>query len=148
LRRISDSQNIEQDNRRAAGMSHLNITKNLTLADFSIAGGFTNEGASALVSDTLQSLSSMSGGGILPDFNTVQSSFFGNTTFTINAQSNSFTIPAFTPFTPAFPAFTNANAQSNFATPNFALASNAALALNAQSNSIPAFPGFVNGRAP
>jgi hypothetical protein len=48
-----------------------------TLADFSFAGSFTNEGASAQVSATLQGLSQTSGGGLLPDFNTVQSSFFG-----------------------------------------------------------------------
>jgi hypothetical protein len=39
--------------------------------------GFTNEGASAQVGATLQGLSQTSGGGLLPDFNTVQSSFFG-----------------------------------------------------------------------
>jgi hypothetical protein len=138
-------------------MSHLANSTNVTapartFVDFNPAGSFTNEGASGLVRDALQGLSQSSGGGVLPDFNTVQTSFFGNTTFTPQVRPNSFQGPAFTAFTNAngqanFPTTNFAlDGQANFPTPNFDLASNAALAFNAQN--IPPFPGFVNGRAP
>jgi hypothetical protein len=126
LRQFSGIKNDEQDRRRTAGMSHLanstNFTTPLTLANFSFPG-FTNDGASFLVSNTLQTLSQGSGGGILPDFNTVQSSFFGNTTFT-PVRPNSFT---FTQPNPSFPAFTGfPNGAFNFSFPDAGALTNAA----------------------
>jgi hypothetical protein len=89
----------------------------LTLANFRIVGGFTTEGASAVVGDELQKLSQMSSGGILPDYDTVQSNLFVDTTALSNTASA-------------------LNAQSNLL-PDSAAISNAALALNAQPNSSP-----------